>query len=162
MRQAGVLAAAGLIALRDGDAGMIARLAEDHANARRLAERLTAIPGVRSPGDIAQPADDGPLDPGSGDHQLRPVPRRRRSGAFLAAAEGRGVRLDQYPHGQVRAATHHGVTAADVDRAADAIADALPEVRQRPGRRPVLTAPRHAGSRAPSRDHSRVQPRSDP
>jgi threonine aldolase len=40
MRQAGVLAAAGLVALRDGDAGMIARLADDHANARRLAEGL--------------------------------------------------------------------------------------------------------------------------
>src|SRR5689334_22546609 len=54
MRQAGVLAAAGLVALRDGDAGMIARLADDHANARRLAEALAALPGVRSPGDIAQ------------------------------------------------------------------------------------------------------------
>ncbi len=34
MRQVGVLAACGLIALRDGDAGMIDRLAEDHAHAR--------------------------------------------------------------------------------------------------------------------------------
>ena len=42
MRQAGVLAAAGLVALRDGDAGMITRLAEDHANARRLAEGIAA------------------------------------------------------------------------------------------------------------------------
>jgi threonine aldolase len=128
MRQAGVLAAAGLIALRDGDAGMIARLAEDHANARRLAERLTAIPGVRSPGDIAQP-DDGPLDPGRVTTSFVLFRVGADRAAFLAAAEGRGVRLDQYPHGQVRAATHHGVTAADVDRAADAIADALTEVR---------------------------------
>src|SRR4029079_1536052 len=62
MRQAGVLAAAGLVALRDGEAGMIARLAEDHANARRLAEQLAAVSGVRSPGDIAQPGDDERLD----------------------------------------------------------------------------------------------------
>ena len=62
MRQVGVLAAAGLIALRDGDAGMIARLAEDHANARRLAEGLAGLDGIRSPGGIAQPGD-GPLDP---------------------------------------------------------------------------------------------------
>jgi len=34
MRQVGVLAAPGLIALRDGSAGMIERLAEDHANAQ--------------------------------------------------------------------------------------------------------------------------------
>src|SRR5712691_7086051 len=42
MRQAGVLAAAGLIALRDG----VERLAEDQRRARRLAEGLAAIPGV--------------------------------------------------------------------------------------------------------------------
>ncbi|MBX6350402.1 MAG: low-specificity L-threonine aldolase [Clostridia bacterium] len=41
MRQAGVLAAAGLVALRT----MVDRLAEDHENARRLAEGLAAIPG---------------------------------------------------------------------------------------------------------------------
>jgi len=42
MRQAGILAAAGLIALEDGPC----RLANDHANARFLAEKLSAIPGV--------------------------------------------------------------------------------------------------------------------
>jgi threonine aldolase len=41
MRQSGVLAAAGLVALRD----MRARLVEDHAKARRIAERLAATPG---------------------------------------------------------------------------------------------------------------------
>ncbi len=41
MRQSGVLAAAGLIALRE----MRGRLAEDHAKARRIAERLAATPG---------------------------------------------------------------------------------------------------------------------
>jgi len=42
MRQAGVIAAAGLVSLRT----MVERLAEDHANARRLAEGLSQIPGV--------------------------------------------------------------------------------------------------------------------
>jgi threonine aldolase len=133
MRQVGVLAAAGLVALRDGDAGMIARLAEDHANARRLAERLAAIPGVRSPGDIAQPGpDDASLDPDrvATNFVLFRVDADR--GAFHAAAEARGVRLDWYPHGQFRAATHHGVTAADVDRAGDAIAGALADVGASP------------------------------
>jgi threonine aldolase len=133
MRQSGVLAAAGLVALRDGDAGMIARLAEDHANARRLAERLAAIPGVRSPGDIAQPGpDDASLDPDrvATNFVLFRVDADR--GAFHAAAEARGVRLDWYPHGQFRAATHHGVTAADVDRAGDAIAGALADVGASP------------------------------
>jgi threonine aldolase len=41
MRQSGILAAAGLVALENVD-----RLAEDHANARRLADGLAAIPGI--------------------------------------------------------------------------------------------------------------------
>jgi len=43
MRQAGVLAAAGLIALEESPKG----LAEDHANAKRLAEGLAGLPGVK-------------------------------------------------------------------------------------------------------------------
>ncbi len=43
MRQAGVLAAAGLIALEESPA----RLNEDHQNARYLAERLSALPGIK-------------------------------------------------------------------------------------------------------------------
>jgi threonine aldolase len=46
MRQVGVLAAAGLVALGDGPEGTIERLAEDHRNARRLAEGLAAMDGM--------------------------------------------------------------------------------------------------------------------
>ncbi len=42
MRQAGVLAAAGLIALEEGPKGIV----EDHANARLLAESLSQVPGI--------------------------------------------------------------------------------------------------------------------
>ena len=42
MRQVGILAAAGLIALEEG----LKRLREDHENARRLAEGLAEIPGI--------------------------------------------------------------------------------------------------------------------
>src|SRR5260221_5681813 len=48
MRQAGVIAATGLVALRT----MVDRLAEDHANARTLAEGLAELPGVR--GDLSR------------------------------------------------------------------------------------------------------------
>ena len=42
MRQAGVIAAAGIVAIRK----MAGRLTEDHANARRLAYGLARIPGI--------------------------------------------------------------------------------------------------------------------
>jgi threonine aldolase len=129
MRQAGVLAAAGLVALRDGDAGMIARLADDHGNARRLAELLSAVPGVCSPGDIAQPgADDAPLDPARVRTNFVLFRVTADRAAFLAAAEARGVRLDYYPHGQVRATTNSGIAAADIERVAAVIEAALAEV----------------------------------
>src|SRR5499425_886710 len=43
MRQAGIIAAGGIYALRHN----VKRLAEDHANARRLAEGLAAMPGIK-------------------------------------------------------------------------------------------------------------------
>ncbi|MEO5941022.1 MAG: GntG family PLP-dependent aldolase [Candidatus Limnocylindrales bacterium] len=129
MRQAGVLAAAGLVALRDGDAGMIARLAEDHANARRLAELLAPIRGVRSPGDIAQPgAADAALDPTRVTTNFVLFRVAVDRAAFLAAAAARGVRLEGYPHDQVRAATNSGIEAGDLERIARVVADALAEI----------------------------------
>ena len=74
MRQAGVLAAAGLVALSDGPEGMIDRLADDHANARRLAEALADMDGVRSPGGIAQPPRA--TRPGACRDELHPVQGR--------------------------------------------------------------------------------------
>ncbi|MEW5992072.1 MAG: GntG family PLP-dependent aldolase [Chloroflexota bacterium] len=120
MRQAGIIAAAGLVALRDGDAGMIDRLAEDHANARRLAEALAAMPGIVSAGDIAQPGD-GPLDPTRVRTNFVLFRVERDRAAFLKAVRDEGVLLEWYPHGQVRAATHVGIGAGEIDRAIEAV-----------------------------------------
>jgi threonine aldolase len=140
MRQVGVLAAAGLVALRDGDAGMIDRLAEDHANARRLAEAISAMDGIRSPGDIAQPdGGTGPLDPGRVRTNFVLFRVDRDRSAFLEALRIRGVAMVAYPHGQIRAVTHHGIAATDIERVIDAVADALRE-----------TAPVTAGAPAAS------------
>ena len=131
MRQVGVLAAAGLVALQDGDAGMIDRLAEDHGNARRLAVGLAELSGVHSPGGMAQP-ETGPLDPARflTNFVLFRVDRDRS--AFLAAMEARGVLLVPYAHGQIRAVTHFGVTAADVDRVVAAAAEVLRDLPPSP------------------------------
>ncbi|MFL5757113.1 MAG: GntG family PLP-dependent aldolase [Chloroflexota bacterium] len=124
MRQVGVLAAAGLVALRTGPDGMIDRLAEDHANARRLAEGLADLPRIRSAGDVAQPRD-GPLDPTrvSTNFVMFRVDGDRAD--FLTAMRAREILMVEYPHGQVRAVTHHGVTSSDIDTVIAAAADAL-------------------------------------
>jgi threonine aldolase len=139
MRQVGVLAAAGLVALGDGPDGTIARLAEDHANARRLAEGLASLDGVRSPGGIAQPGD-GPLDPARAvtDFVLFRVDRDRPT--FLAGLQARGVLMVPYANGSIRAVTHLGITAADVDRVVQTVDDVLRGTRPSPAGEPATTA----------------------
>ena len=149
MRQVGILAAAGLVALSDGPDGMIERLAEDHANARRLAE----APGrawTASCRPVARPSrrPAGSTPTGSGTNFVLFKVERDRA-AFLAALRARGVEMVEYPHGQVRAVTHYGVTAADIETTIVATRAALadtaidqPGVRGiRTGRRQRLTRP---------------------
>jgi threonine aldolase len=118
MRQVGVLAAPGLIALRDGPAGMIERLAEDHANARRLAEGLAEMPGVTD------------LDPTRArtNFVLFRLERHELIGMFVDALARRGVLMLDYTHQQIRAVTHYGIEARDIEHALRATRDALAEV----------------------------------
>ncbi|TME12310.1 MAG: threonine aldolase [Chloroflexi bacterium] len=131
MRQVGVLAAPGLLALRDGPAGMIERLADDHANARRLAEALAEMDGIVSAGDVAQPTP-GRLDPARVTTNFVIFKVERDRPAFIDALERRGVLLVAYPHGQVRAVTHYGVEQADIETAIDAFRQALAETDHAP------------------------------
>jgi threonine aldolase len=126
MRQAGILAAAGLVALADGPQGMIDRLADDHANARRLGEALADMDGVESPGGTAQP-QPGRLDPTrvATNFVLFKVDRDRAG--FLQALRARNVMMVEYAHGQVRAVTHHDVSADDIDTVIRATREALAE-----------------------------------
>ncbi len=100
MRQAGVIAAAGLVALDT----TLSRLPEDHENARRLAAGLWDIPGVscspsKPPTNIVMFA----------------LPAHVPVGAFIDRLFERGVRLN-YPEGpRIRAVTHRMVSAEDVD-----------------------------------------------
>lgn len=105
MRQAGVLAAAGIVAL----SGNVARLAEDHANARRLADGLSAIKGVAV------------LPPGARTNMVflcihsgleRPLASfLREKGILVAGRES------------IRLVTHRDVTAEDIDRVVAAFGD---------------------------------------
>jgi threonine aldolase len=126
MRQAGVLAAAGLVALRPGPTGMIDRLADDHANATLLAKGLARLTGITSAGGVAQPGE-GPLDPDRvrTNFVLFRVSGDRRT--FIEALRARDVLMEQYAHGQVRAATHHDVSATDIETTLAAVATVLNE-----------------------------------
>jgi threonine aldolase len=126
MRQVGILAAPGLLALRDGPAGMIERLAEDHVNARRLAEGLAALDGVESPGGLAQPTA-GPLDPDRAVTNFVIFRVRRNRAEFLDALRGRGILMVEYSHDTIRAVTHYGIDATDIERVLAACAAALRE-----------------------------------
>jgi threonine aldolase len=131
MRQAGILAAAGLVALSDGPDGTIERLADDHANARRLAEALSGMDGVVAAGGTAQPGS-GPLDPGRVRTNFVLFKVQRDRAAFLEALRARNVVMVEYPHGQVRAVTHYGITAEDIETTIAATRAALAETSPRP------------------------------
>jgi threonine aldolase len=109
MRQAGILAAAGLLALTE----MVDRLAEDHANARRLAQGLAELPGVSiAPATVESNilffdiiGDDG----------------KSTNEAFTRAAAAAGVLFSSGDQGAIRAVTHYGIDANDIHRALDII-----------------------------------------
>jgi threonine aldolase len=105
MRQAGILAAAGIVALGK----MIDRLAEDHANARRLAEGLADTPGFEIDLDRVQTnlvyfdlAPDAKTSPQAViDHLLK---HKVNLGGYMG-------------HGSFRAVTHVWIDGKDVDQA---------------------------------------------
>jgi threonine aldolase len=122
---------------------MIARLADDHANARRLAEGLADLAGIESPGGVAQPAP-GRLDPDRARTNFVIFRVARDRAALLAALEARGVLMVPYSHGTIRAVTHYGITADDIDATVAAVRDALAETL-----RSVADAASLAGAAAP-------------
>jgi threonine aldolase len=136
MRQVGVLAAAGLVALRDGPTGMIDRLADDHANARRLADGLADMPGIvgldpsraRTNFVIFRVAAADPAAPAA-----RLALRELRA-RFLGALRERGVLFVEYPHDQVRAVTHYGIEETHIERVVVACRDALAACGAAPAR----------------------------
>jgi threonine aldolase len=120
MRQVGVIAAPGLIALRDGPGGMIERLADDHANARRLAEALAEMPGVEDQ------QGNGPFDPARVRTNLVifrvPAGQRR---AFLNALSDDGILMIPFGPEAIRAVTHYGIESHDIERTIEASRRAL-------------------------------------
>jgi len=113
MRQAGIIAAAGIVALET----MIDRLAEDHQNARALAEGLAPIAGLRVQ-TVAHPTNMVIFDINGDAHSAQ---------RFAKALQKHGVLIGPRAATTFRAVTHYGVTRADIDRAIAAVAQAARE-----------------------------------
>jgi threonine aldolase len=104
LRQAGIVAAAGIVALEE----MVDRLADDHANARHLASGLAQIPGIE-------------IDPSKVQTNIMFWKHRDIETTKLnAALRERGV-LSTMVHGRVRMLTHYGIEREDIDHALDVI-----------------------------------------
>jgi threonine aldolase len=112
MRQAGIIAAAGIVALEN----MVDRLDEDHTHAKQLASGLSSIPGITlDPGSpytnmiFMSLTDEVPLDAQRVKFELKKV------GVLVSAIGKRRFRL----------VTHYWIDANKVQTAIDAFKDLL-------------------------------------
>jgi threonine aldolase len=111
MRQSGVLAAAGLWALDHN----CARLAEDHANAKLLAERLAGLRGVSL--DLRTVQSNIVI--------FRMEERAPDAATIVARAQAMGVLVAAFGVRTVRAVTHLDVSREQCQRAADFLAEVI-------------------------------------
>ena len=101
MRQAGVLAAAGIVALDE----MVERLADDHANARKLAEGLAQMPGIT-------------IDPNQIHTNIVYFEADRKDMTVEELVKhlgDNGARMLPVGPGRIRAVTHYHVSSDDID-----------------------------------------------
>ena len=106
MRQAGIIAAAGVYALEHH----VERLADDHDNARRLAEGLAGLPGIKiDPADVET------------NIVIFDVAGKRDAAQTVAQLLDHGVRMGALGPRTVRAVTHLDIDRAGIDRALAAV-----------------------------------------
>lgn len=106
MRQIGVIAAAGIVALQE----MVNRLAEDHANAQHLAYGLARIPGINIHPEKVQT-----------NIVVFELPTTIPGPKFVQRMDAQGVKLLSRGERKVRAVTHRMVGAKDIDEALNRI-----------------------------------------
>lgn len=116
MRQVGIIAAAGIVALET----MVDRLAEDHANAGRLAQGLAGIKGI----SLAQ--DSVPTN-----IVMFELPPELPLGEFTRGLEEAGVKIGLRNGRPFRAVTHYMVSPSDIDEALTRIGTVCDRLRRR-------------------------------
>jgi len=111
MRQAGVIAAPGIVALET----MVERLREDHDNARLLAEALSRIKGLRIDLETVQ----------TNIVMIDVEPLGVDAAGFIPRLEKLGVKASNYGGAKVRMVTHRGIEREDVEYAISAMEEAV-------------------------------------
>jgi threonine aldolase len=114
MRQAGVIAAAGIVALEE----MVERLADDHTNASRLAEGIANTPGLS--------VEAGKVKTNIVYFDL--TDNSLKADDFVARLAAKGVRLFATGPRRMRVVTHYGVDGSDIEAALVAISQVMGEV----------------------------------
>ena len=113
MRQTGVIAAAGAIALEQ----MVDRLAEDHVNARCLAEGIAQIPGLS-------------IDPARTQTNIiyfDLVSDRLTAEEFVTRLGQKGIKLAPTRPSRFRMVTHYGINSEDIDATLVALGEVMEE-----------------------------------
>jgi len=111
MRQAGVIAAAGIVAMDE----MIDRIQEDHENAARLARGIDEIDGLSI--DLARVQTNLVYFDVAGEQ----TPAEE----ILTRLASKGVKVLQLGPRRFRAVTHYGISSADIDRAVSSLAEVM-------------------------------------
>ena len=101
MRQCGIIAAAGITALEQ----MVERLTEDHANARRLAEGIAGIPGLSLDLERVQ----------TNILYFDLTSEKLTTEALIKRLAGHGIKMLALGPKRLRAVTHYGISAEDID-----------------------------------------------
>jgi len=109
MRQAGIIAAAGIIAIEK----MADRLVEDHRNARHLAQGLVAIEGIEV--DLTKVQTNVVV--------FRVLDGRFTVETFLGTARENGLLMSEFKYGRIRAVLRNGTSMEDAEKALRIIAD---------------------------------------
>ncbi|MFJ2444343.1 GntG family PLP-dependent aldolase [Streptomyces sp. NPDC087658] len=111
MRQAGIVAACGIVALTE----MVDRLADDHTNAARLSAGIAEIPGLRL--ERHEPVTNMVF--------FTVEDSRRTTRAFIEDTARRGLRVEELGPGRIRAVTHAGVDETHIDRAVEILTEVM-------------------------------------
>jgi threonine aldolase len=115
MRQAGIIAAAGIVALNE----MVERLADDHENAKKLALGIADIEGLS-------------VDPGhikSNIVYFEVSTKKTNSEQLVTALDSEGVRVLPVGSDRIRAVTHYHISSDDIDRSLMVISRVMKRVR---------------------------------